>query len=327
MPREKLEPDSSALTVATSEPIHVKYRPRKLSEVVGQKAIVKSIEAALKSKARPHVYLFSGAAGTGKTTLARIIATACGCDAANLIEVDAASESGVDDVRNLTSSLRYNGFGDNPSKAVIIDECHRLSKNAWDALLKITEEPPPHVYFFFCTTEAGKVPKAIVTRCSAYSLAALKRDTILDVLEAVCDGEGYKTHDKILGLVADSCEGSMRGALTMLAKVHDCDDEKEAADLLQSALESPEVFELCKLLCWGRPSWTDVVELLAGIEDAQPESIRIMVTNYVAAVLLKPKNLKDVPRLLDVLQAFSKPCNPTDKMGPILLACGRLLYD
>jgi DNA polymerase-3 subunit gamma/tau len=327
MPREKLEPDSSATTGAPSEPIHTKYRPRKLSAVVGQKAIVKSIEAALKSKARPHAYLFSGGAGTGKTTLARIIAAECGCDAMNLIEVDAASESGVDDVRSLTSSLRYNGFGANPSKAVIIDECHRLSKNAWDALLKITEEPPPHVFFFFCTTDPGKVPKAIVTRCSAYSLAALKRDDIIDVLEDVCDKERYETNERIIDLIADSCEGSMRGALTMLAKVHDCDDIKEAAELLQSALESPEIFELCKLLCWGRPNWGEVVGLLGAIEDAQPESIRIMVTTYVSAVLLKPKNKQDVPRLLDVLGAFSKPCNPTDKMGPILLACGKLLYD
>jgi len=324
MSRQRLEPEAEAIT---TEAIHTKYRPRRLSEVVGQAAVVKSITAALKAKARPHAYLFSGGAGTGKTTLARIIATECGCDASNLIEVDAASESGVDDVRGLTASLRYNGFGANPSKAVIIDECHRLSKNAWDALLKITEEPPPHVFFFFCTTDPGKVPKAIATRCSVYSLLPLKRDTILDVLEHVCDEEGYGTSGKILGLIADACEGSMRGALTMLAKVHSCDDEREAAALLQTAMDSPEIFELCKLLCWGRPTWGEVTKLLGAVEDAQPESIRIMVTLYVAAVLAKPKNEKDVPRLLDILQVFSKPCNPSDKMAPIFLACGKLIYD
>jgi len=109
-----------------------------------------------------------------------ITATASGAD--HLVEVDAATNNGIDVMRDIMSPLRYHGFGDTPNKAVILDEAHMLTKQAWASLLKIVEEPPPHVFFMFCTTDAGKVPDNIATRCLRYSLRLLRHDDLMDLL-------------------------------------------------------------------------------------------------------------------------------------------------
>lgn len=309
------------------EPLHTKYRPRHLDDVIGQDAVVKSLKTKIKDPNRSHAYLFTGPAGTGKTTLARILATGFSCEPANIIEVDAASTSGIDDIRALTSTLRYNGFGDTPNKAIIIDECHALSKAAWQALLKSLEEPPPHVFFFLCTTETGKVPETIVTRCNAYGLKPVKFDDIMDVLELVADKERMDTSDGILKLVARACDGSVRKALTMLSVVKDCEDEDEASRLLETAVDNKEVIDLCRALVSGKlKRWTDVTDVLKAMGEMSPESIRIVVVNYLNSCLMGAKTDDQALRLLDILAQFSKPMNPSDKMGPVLLAFGNVMF-
>ena len=323
MTRKKVDED---LKPASEEPIHVKYRPLRLADVVGQKATVKSLEATLKSKSPSHCYLFAGPAGTGKTTLARIMAAKFGCDVANMIEVDAASNSGIDDMRGVTSTLRYNGFGDSPNKAIIIDECHGLSKQAWDSLLKSTEEPPPHVYFFFCSTNPAKVPAAMTTRCQTYHLSPVKYDDLMDLLEGVCNDEGFDTPTSILEQVARASDGSPRAALTLLAKVHDCQDVAEASVLLQTPLDNKEVIDLCRMLVAGSLTWQRVCTTLKEMGEIPAETIRIIVVNYLNACLMGAKSDKDAVRLLDILECFLKPGNPSDKMAPLLVAFGRYVF-
>lgn len=308
----------------TSDPIHIKYRPKRLSEMIGQKDVVRSLTAALNSKARPHTYLFMGPPGTGKTTLSRIVASAV--DAESVIEVDAASNSGVDDVRTLTSSLRYQGFGASPNKAIIIDECHRLSKQAWDGLLKTTEEPPPHAYFMLCTSEPDKVPDSIVRRCLAYTLKLARFDDLMTLLDYVCEEERLETPTAILKQVADACGGSPGLALTMLAKVQACDNEQEAAALLESAMESAELIDLCRLLIRGELDWKKLTSTLKAL-DMPAESVRIVVANYLGSCLMNPRGgEREVMRFLDMLEPFLKPFNSSDKMAPLLAAFGRILY-
>lgn len=317
---------SDAEPQQAGEPMHTKYRPKVLKDVVGQNAVVKSLASAIKQKARPHTFLFTGPPGTGKTTLARIVAAEFNCDPSNIIEVDAASNSGIDDMRQVTSALRYNGFGSSPNKAIIIDECHGLSKQAWDSLLKSTEEPPPHVYFMFCSTNPGKIPSAMVSRSLAYNLNPVKFDDLLDLLEDICDREQLETPSKILELVAESCEGSPRLALTMLAKVQDCSNMDEAAALLATATDNKEVIDLCRLLVSGSLTWAKLTTTLKAMPEMPAESIRIVVVAYLNACLMGAKSDRDVPRLLDMLECFMQPYNPADKLAPILVAFGRYIY-
>lgn len=312
--------------IVVAEPLHLKYRPATLAGVLGQNATVKSLQATIKAKSRPHTFLFTGPAGTGKTTLARIIADEFDCSLANMIEIDAASNSGIDDMRGVTAALRYNGFGESPNKAIIIDECQGLSKQAWDSLLKSTEEPPPHVFFFFCSTNPGKIPAAMVTRCQAYYLTAVKFDVIMDLLEDVCEQEQLDTHSSILQQVAHACDGSPRAALTMLAKVHDCTDQDEAATLLQTPLDNAEVIDLCRLMVRGDLTWTKLTATLKELSDTPAESIRIIIVNYLNACLLGAKGERDAVRLLELLECFLKPGNPSDKMAPLLVAFGRYVF-
>lgn len=315
---EAPEPES------VEEPWHIKYRPSNIDDVLGQPEIVKSIRTALTSKSRQHTYFLFGPGGTGKTTLARIMAAGFNCG--SVVEVDAASKSGIDDIKAVLESSRYAAFGEKSNKAYIIDECHRLSANAWDALLKITEEPPSHVYFFFASTNPSKIPKPMLTRGPNYALQSVGDDDIYDILRYVCGQEDQDTPDAVLDVVIRASEGSVRQALVMLAMVATCSDAAEAEATLQGVGEIKEVIELCRVMVKGTMRWSDVQTSLKSLpENTQPEAVRIVSTHYIAACLMGAKGERDVDRLLNMLEAFSQPCNQTDKLAPIMIAFGRFV--
>ena len=212
------------------------YRPQTFKEVAGQKPIIQTLKNAIKLNKVAHAYLFAGPRGTGKTTMAKIMAKALNCQhgptddpcneceicqgitkgtISDVIEIDAASNNGVDEIRELRDNVKYL-----PSqcryKVYIIDEVHMLSQGAFNALLKTLEEPPAHVVFILATTEPNKIPLTILSRCQRFDFQAISESDMVERLKKVCLDEKLNVSDEALHLVASLSEGGMRDALSLL---------------------------------------------------------------------------------------------------------------
>lgn len=303
--------------------LHLKYRPATLDEVVGQPAIVASLAKVL-ARREQHAFLFTGPAGCGKTTLARICCSELGIDPANVTEVDAASNSGVDPMRELVSATRYLGFGPSSARALLIDEAHNLSKSAWDALLKPVEEPPSHLYFMFATTNPAKVPATIASRCQVYKVQEVPGKAIGGLLARVCDAEGYDTPDEVLDRIVGAAQGSPRRALTMLATVAGLDDMRDVDDLLGSVDDTPEVIDLCRAIL-ARAPWGELMAMVKAMPVENAEGTRIVVSRYLSACAMGAKSERAAEPIVDMMGAFAEPFPSSDGNAPLVRAIGLAL--
>ncbi len=232
------------------------WRPQRFADLLGQDAVVQTLQNALSADALGHAYLFSGLRGVGKTTAARLLAKAvncaegptaepCGvCDSCrevtdnasiDVVEIDAATHTGVDQVRELQELLRFRPTRDR-YRVVVVDEVHMLSKAAFNALLKSIEEPPPYVLWVFATTERHKVPATILSRCQQLDFRPLSDDAIRSHLEAIAGREGFELSPGAAGTIAAAAQGSVRDALSLVDQLRafaadSIDDEAVAAVL------------------------------------------------------------------------------------------------
>ena len=220
-----------------SSVLALKYRPQVPRDLIGQEVIIETIVNGIKSEKTPNAYLFTGIRGVGKTTIARIIAKALNCQNGidnlcennfcencnsiinsnhiDVLEMDAASKTGVDDVRDLIDFSRY-GPTSAKYKIFIIDEVHMLSKQAFNALLKTLEEPPSYLKFIFATTEIKKIPVTVVSRCQRYDLSRIKSDDLFQYLKKISSKENGNISDEALKLIVKISEGSVRDSLSLL---------------------------------------------------------------------------------------------------------------
>jgi len=206
--------------------LYRKYRPESFDEVIGQDHIVKAISGSLKTGKVAHAYLLCGPRGTGKTTIARIIARELGSSINDIYEMDAASNRGIDDIREIKENVRTLPF-DSKYKIYILDEVHMFTKDAWNALLKTIEEPPEHVIFILATTELEKVPETIVSRCQSFVFKKPNDVILAKVITNVAKKEGYKLEEGGALLIALLADGAFRDALGTLQKVISFTKNKE----------------------------------------------------------------------------------------------------
>lgn len=198
--------------------LYRKYRPADFKEVLGQEHITKVLESSVKTGKVSHAYLFVGSRGTGKTTVARIFSKEIGVSPNDLYEIDAASNRGIEDIKELRNGVRVLPF-DSKYKIYIIDEVHMLSKDAWGALLKTLEEPPKHVIFILATTELHKVPDTIISRCQVFTFKKASMEMCKKILLDVAEKEGFDLDFGGAELLSILADGSFRDALGELQRV------------------------------------------------------------------------------------------------------------
>jgi DNA polymerase-3 subunit gamma/tau len=198
--------------------LYRKHRPQTFAEVRNQEHIVTVLEGAIKKDEIPHAMLFSGTRGTGKTTLARIFARALGTSDVDLYEIDAASNRGIDDIRELREAVHTVPY-ESKYKVYIIDEVHMLTKEAFNALLKTLEEPPAHVVFILATTEEEKLLDTILSRCQVFRMREPSRQALADMVIDIAKKEGFALTADAADLIAIAADGSFRDALSITQKV------------------------------------------------------------------------------------------------------------
>ena len=242
-----------------SKVLALKYRPQVFKDLIGQDIIVETIEKSISQNKIPNAFLFTGIRGVGKTTIARILAKSlnCGnseknnclknkcknCDEISesrhidVLEMDAASKTGVDDVRDLIEFSRY-GPTSSKFKIFIIDEVHMLSKQAFNALLKTLEEPPAYLKFIFATTEVNKIPVTVLSRCQRFDLSRIKSEELSEFLAKVAEMEKIDINQDVLNLISKISEGSVRDALSLLDRISLTNDDSQKGTIsLESARE------------------------------------------------------------------------------------------
>ncbi len=237
----------------SSVALYRKYRPSAFSEVKGQGHIVSVLEGAIEKNTIPHALLFSGGRGTGKTTLARLFARAVGTHDLDIYEIDAASNRGIDDIRELREAVHAAPY-ESTYKVYIIDEVHMLTKEAFNALLKTLEEPPAHVLFILATTEEEKLLDTIKSRCQVFRFKSPTRHMLSQVVVEVAKKEGFNLEPAAADLIAVAADGSFRDALGITQKV-----------ILASADEIGSADEVAAII--GAPRHVFIISILEALKD------------------------------------------------------------
>ena len=287
-----------------SKVLALKYRPQTFDDLIGQEVVAETITNSIKANKVPNAYLFTGIRGIGKTTTARIVAKALNClngtenickenlcenceaitssSHIDVLEMDAASKTGVDDVRDLIEFSRY-GPTSSKYKIFIIDEVHMLSKQAFNALLKTLEEPPEYLKFIFATTEIKKIPITVVSRCQRFDLSRIKSSELFEFIKEIKDKENGKASDEALKLIVKISEGSVRDALSLLDRaLLSLDDNTElnlnVAQKIFGYFDKSQLIDLFELILKGEE--VKVIEIYRKIYDQGVEP-KVFINDFL----------------------------------------------
>lgn len=274
--------------------LYQKYRPKSFDEVIGQDHVTSVLAQSIQNQNFAHAYLFSGSRGTGKTSVARIFAQEIGVTDYDLYEMDAASNRGIDDIRELREGVHAGAYS-SPYKVYIIDEVHMLSKEAFNALLKTLEEPPEHVVFILATTEPEKIPDTILSRCIIFNFKSPTIDVLRDVVLSIAKKEKLEISNSSAELIAILGDGSFRDTTSVLQKLVSAKSSKKMTDdevsRLLGAPKSAVLSSFLEGLSLGKLA--SLLETVETLKDAGIDVMlfhRLLTTRLRSVLLLRHGN-------------------------------------
>jgi DNA polymerase-3 subunit gamma/tau len=281
--------------------LHIDYRPQSLKEIIGNEDTLLKLKSQLTRKEGcPHVFMFSGSRGCGKTTLARIAAEMIGADDREVVEIDVTTNRGIDAAKEIKHAVMFTPmFG--KVRAYILDEVHQGTPAYFNALLKVLEDTPKHVYFFLCTTDPQKVLKPVKSRCSQYQVDPLSQKEIIKLLEWVLENEEVELDKDSLKKISEVSEGIPREALIILDQIIDLNPADRLKAIESTKERERELKELCLALLEPK-KWKVIANILKGLK-GEPESIRHGIMGYMNSVLLGGNESAAL-----VMEEFRNPC-------------------
>lgn len=288
--------------------LYQKVRPTKLQEIRGNNRTVEALRKLLErpESDRPHAFIIHGPSGCGKTTVARILCSEFGCE--EIIELNAANTRGIDTIREIEEACHFHPLHGG-AKGFILDESHQLTPAAQEALLKILEETPSHVYFFLCTTELATIIPTIRNRCAMYEMCRLSQEDIVQILLDATEKEKIKVDDSLLATITECAEGSPRRALVLLEQTKDLPTDEGIQALLAGTEKDTSVIELCKLLYMNpskrRDNWKKILHTFDKIE-GDPETIRKSILTFLYRRLLDAESIDEAEDLSNIIFTLSK---------------------
>lgn len=279
--------------------LYKRFRPRTLGEVRGQTIITDQLEKMLTAKRLPHSLMFTGGSGVGKTTVARILARRLECSKIDFHELNCSETRGIDDIRAIGNRMSGACLG-GKSRIWLIDEAHGITRDAQQALLKMIEDTPSHVYFFICTTEPAKLLKTIHTRCTEFKFKELDSSMMLVLLKEIVIKAKLSIREVVLKAIVEAAEGSARSALVILDQIQGITNEKEQFAGVAAADYKTVAIDVARMLMKPNASWAEISKVIKPCTE-DPESVRRCVLGYASAIL---RNGKADARAAEIIEAF-----------------------
>jgi len=301
--------------------LYRKNRPKRFEDVLGQEDSINTLQNKLETDSMPHVILLYGPYGTGKTTLARIIAKSLKCSKFDYVERNSADHRGIDGIREIKNTMNQAPMNGDV-RVWLFDEVHQVTKIAQDDMLKLLEEPPEHVYFILATTDPEKLSKGIQQRCLRVKLNPIDEKYLCIIVRHTCKKEDIEISKKVILKIAEYAGGSAREALQILDKVYLLKGESKQLKAIEKTSVATQTIEIARRLMNTKTKWKDIAPILRELQNEDPEQIRWMIMGYGKSVLLKSGNA----RAFRMIEAFRDHFYDS-KFAGVVAACYEIINE